>query len=187
MVVDMYSKIESYIYICIYARCTIIIGPIQTNSRQAFLWYDKVCGILCSLGPHSRVYSNGALENNIIKPCKIPTQAFVLPPPQPCLQGFGLQPFWRPPPCRRPRIQTCCRSRGRFAVTVGERVTISTCGVCSPGLSSSENGIHVKYTSRSYGKRVDYEKHGHLQRCRDGNAWSAKPAGSAVSNGIGAT
>ena len=73
--------------------CTIIIGLIQTNSRQAFLWYDKVCGILCSLGPHSSVYSNGALENNIINPCNINTQAFVLPPRNPACKALTCSRF----------------------------------------------------------------------------------------------
>ena len=58
----------------------MIIGLIQAISRQAFLWYDEVCGILCSVGPHRRVYSTGALENNIIEHDAINTQAFVLPP-----------------------------------------------------------------------------------------------------------
>ena len=58
----------------------MIIGLIQAISRQAFLWYDKVCGILYSLCLHRRVYSNGALENNIIKHDTINTQAFILPP-----------------------------------------------------------------------------------------------------------
>ena len=66
----------------------MINGLIQIISRQAFLWYDKVCGISCSLGPHSRVYSNGALENNIIKPCNISTQAFVLPPRNPACKAL---------------------------------------------------------------------------------------------------
>ena len=62
---------------------TIIIGLIQSNSRQAFLWYDKVCGVSCSLGPHSRVYSNGALENNTIKLGTTNTRACVLTPRNP--------------------------------------------------------------------------------------------------------
>ena len=55
------------------------IALIQIIAREAFLWYDKIYGILCYL-PHRRVYSNGALEHNIINHDAIHTQAFMLPP-----------------------------------------------------------------------------------------------------------
>ena len=71
----------------------MIIGLIQASSRQAFLWYDQVCGILYSLCLHRRVYSNGALENNIIKLDIINTQAFVLPPRNPACKALTCSHF----------------------------------------------------------------------------------------------
>ena len=39
------------------------------------------------------VHSNGALQNNIIKPCNIPTQAFVLPPRNPACKALTCSRF----------------------------------------------------------------------------------------------
>ena len=50
-------------------------------------------GILYSLCLHRRVYSNGALENNIIKLDTINTQAFVLPPRNPACKALTCRQF----------------------------------------------------------------------------------------------
>ena len=71
----------------------MIIGLIQAIPHQAFVWYDEVCGILYSLCLHRRVYSNGALENNIIKLDIINTQAFVLPPRNPACKALTCSHF----------------------------------------------------------------------------------------------
>ena len=63
------------------------------HARHSYGMIMYVAFYVHYLNLHSRVYSNGALENNIINPCNINTQAFVLPPRNPACKALTCNRF----------------------------------------------------------------------------------------------